>query len=299
MQTNQVRKAVIPAAGFGTRLFPATKVVKKELFPIIDRDGLAKPVIMAIVEEDVSAGIEEVGIVVQKCDRTVFEAFFQAPPPQELFNKLSPQNQEYSHYIQELGQRITILTQEEQEGFGHAVFCAREWVKDEPFLLMLGDHLYASDHQTSCARQVLDVYRQFSQSMIGLRVTPAEVIHHYGCASGTWQESDSILSITQIIEKPSLEYARQHLHMDGMNDDQFLSVFGMYILQPKIFDYLEGNINYNIRERGEFQLTSCLDRLRQEEGVIGYVVKGRCFDTGLPDVYRQTMLDFRHADYPS
>ena len=299
MQTNQVRKAVIPAAGFGTRLFPATKVVKKELFPIIDRDGLAKPVIMAIVEEAVSAGIEEVGIVVQKCDRTVFEAFFQAPPPQELFNKLSPQNQEYSHYIQELGQRITILTQEEQEGFGHAVFCAREWVKDEPFLLMLGDHLYASDHQTSCARQLLDVYKQVSQSVIGLRVTPAEVIHHYGCASGTWQESDSILSVTQIIEKPSLEYARQHLQMDGMNDDQFLSVFGMYILQPKIFDYLEGNINSNIRERGEFQLTSCLDRLRQEEGVIGYVVKGRCFDTGLPDVYRQTMLDFRHADYPS
>ena len=299
MQTNQVRKAVIPAAGFGTRLFPATKVVKKELFPIIDRDGRAKPVIMAIVEEAVRAGIEEVGIVVQKCDRTLFEAFFQAPPPAELFKKLSPQNQEYSHYIQELGQRITILTQEEPEGFGHAVFCAREWVKDEPFLLMLGDHLYASAHETSCANQLLNVYKQVSQSVIGLRVTPAEVIHHYGCASGTWQESDSILSITQIIEKPSLEYARKHLQMDGMNDDQFLSVFGMYILQSKIFDYLEGNINSNIRERGEFQLTSCLDRLRQEEGVMGYVVKGQCFDTGLPDVYRQTMFDFRHANYPN
>jgi UTP--glucose-1-phosphate uridylyltransferase len=299
MQTNQVRKAVIPAAGFGTRLFPATKVVKKELFPIIDRDGRAKPVIMPIVEEAVRAGIEEVGIVVQKCDRTLFEAFFQSPPPAELFNKLSPQNQEYSHYIQELGHRITILTQEKQEGFGHAVFCAREWVKDEPFLLMLGDHLYASEYETSCASQLLDVYKQVSQSVIGLRVTPAEVIHHYGCASGTWQESGSIFSITQIMEKPSLEYARKHFQMDGMNDDQFLSVFGMYILQPKIFDYLEGNINSNIRERGEFQLTSCLERLRQEEGVVGYVVKGRCFDTGLPDVYRQTMLDFRHADYPS
>lgn len=299
MQTHQVRKAVIPAAGFGTRLFPATKVVKKELFPIIDRDGRAKPVIMAIVEEAASAGIEEVGIVVQKCDRTLFESFFQAPPPAELFNKLSPQNQEYSHYIQELGQRITILMQEEQEGFGHAVFCAREWIKDEPFLLMLGDHLYASDDETSCARQLLDVYKQVSQSVIGLRVIPAEVVHHYGCASGTWEESGSILSITQIIEKPSLEYAQKHLQMDGMNDDQFLSVFGMYILQPKIFDYLEGNINSNIREKGEFQLTSCLDRLRQGEGVMGYVVKGRCFDTGLPDVYRQTMWDFRHAHHPS
>lgn len=295
MQTNNVRKAVIPAAGFGTRLFPATKVAKKELFPIIDKDGRAKPVIMAIVEEAISAGIEEVGIVVQKGDRILFENFFKAPPTEELFNKLSPQNQEYSKYIQELGRRITIVTQNEQEGFGHAVFCAREWVNDEAFLLMLGDHLYASDTETSCASQLLEVYKQVSQSVIGLRVTPAEVIHHYGCATGTWKESDSILSIAQIYEKPSLEYAQQHLHVDGMNDDQFLSVFGMYVLQPKIFDYLEDNISHNIRDRGEFQLTSCLDRLRQEEGITGYVVKGQCFDTGLPDVYRQTMFDFRHA----
>lgn len=298
MPTNNVRKAVIPAAGFGTRLFPATKAVKKEFFPIIDRDGRAKPVIMVIIEEAISAGIEEIGIVVQKSDRVLFEDFFKVPPPQKLFNKLSPQNQEYSQYIQELGQRITILTQDEQEGFGHAVFCAKEWVNNQPFLLMLGDHLYASENEKSCARQLLEVYQQVSQSVIGLRVTPAEVIHHYGCATGTWQQSDSILTMTQIYEKPSLEYAKQHLHINGMNDDDFLSIFGMYILQPKILDYLEYNISHNIRERGEFQLTSCLDRLRQEEGITGYVVKGQCFDTGLPDVYRQTMFDFRHAGYP-
>lgn len=295
MPTNYVRKAVIPAAGFGTRLFPATKVVKKEFFPIIDKDGRAKPVIMAIVEEAISAGIEEVGIVVQNCDVPLFADFFQSPPSQELLNKLSPQNQEYSLYIQELGSKITILMQDEQEGFGHAVFCAKNWVNDEPFLLMLGDHLYASDTETSCASQLLDVYNQVSQSVIGLRVTAAEVIHHYGCAAGTWKESNSLLSMTQIYEKPSLDYARQHLHVDAMNDDQFLSIFGMYILQPRIFDYLEDNIFNNIRERGEFQLTSCLEQLRQEEGITGYVVKGRCFDTGLPDVYRQTMFDFRHA----
>ena len=290
-----VRKAVIPAAGFGTRLFPSTKAVKKEFFPIIDQDGRAKPVIMAIVEEAITAGIEEVGIVVQKGDRALFEDFFKAPPTKELFNKLSPQNQDYSQYLQDIGQRITILTQDEQEGFGHAVFCAKEWVKDEPFLLLLGDHLYASDNETSCATQLLDVYEQVAQSVIGLRVTPAEVIHHYGCVTGVWQESDSILSATQIYEKPNIEYARQHLHVEGMADDQFLSIFGMYVLKPKIFDYLEEHISHNIRERGEFQLTSCLDKLRQEEGITGYVVKGQCFDTGLPDVYRQTMIDFRNA----
>ena len=291
----KVRKALIPAAGFGTRLFPATKVVKKELFPIIDRDGRAKPIILAIVEEAISAGIEEVGIVVQKSDRQVFEDFFKAPPKEELFNKLSLENQEYSRYLQDLGSKITILTQDEQEGFGHAVFCANQWVNDEPFLLLLGDHLYTSDTEISCAGQLLEIYEQVNRSVLGLRVTPAEVIHHYGCATGVWQEPDSMLSITQIYEKPNLEYARSHLHVDGMKDDDFLSIFGMYLLQPKIFDYLEESISHNLRERGEFQLTSCLEKLRQEDGITGYVVKGRCFDTGLPDVYWQTMVDFRNA----
>ncbi|NEO10130.1 sugar phosphate nucleotidyltransferase, partial [Moorena sp. SIO3I8] len=216
MQTNNVRKAVIPAAGFGTRLFPATKVVKKELFPIIDRDGRAKPVIMAIVEEAVSAGIEEVGIVVQKSDRKHFEDLFKSPPKPELFDKLSPENQAYSQYLQDLGQRITFLIQEEQEGYGHAVFCAKEWVNDQPFLLLLGDHVYASDHETSCASQVLNVYNQVDHSVVALTVMPGEIIHKAGCVTGIWEESESQLRVTELYEKPTLEYARAHLHMEGM-----------------------------------------------------------------------------------
>jgi len=295
MQKDKIRKAVIPAAGFGTRLFPATKVVKKELFPIIDRDGRAKPVIQVIVEEATNAGIEEVGIVVQAGDRSLFENFFKSPIKNELFNKLSPQNQEYSQYLQDLGNRITILTQEEQEGYGHAVFCAKEWVKDEPFLLMLGDHIYSSDTEKSCAGQVLDIYEKVNQNVIGLTTMPAEIIHKAGCVTGGWQDSNSMLTVTQVCEKPGIEYARKHLRVEGMAEDQFLCIFGLYVLTPKIFDYLEEHISNNIRERGEFQLTSCLDRLRQEEGMTGYVVKGQCFDTGLPDTYRQTMIDFRNS----
>ena len=295
MQINKVRKAVIPAAGFGTRLFPATKVIKKELFPIIDRDGRAKPVILAIVEEAISAGIEEIGIVVQTGDRKVFEDLFKASPSAELFNKLSPQNQEYSQYIQDLGSRITFLTQDEQEGYGHAVFWTKEWVNDEPFLLMLGDHVYLSDTENTCASQVVEAYAQIQKSVIGLTVMPAEIIQKAGCITGVWQEPSSILSITQLYEKPDIDYARKHLRVVGMADDEFLAVFGLYVLTPKIFDYLEEHISNNIRERGEFQLTSCLDQLRQEEGMIGYLVKGRCFDTGLPDAYWQTMIDFRNT----
>jgi UTP--glucose-1-phosphate uridylyltransferase len=291
----KVGKAVIPAAGFGTRLFPATKAIKKEFFPIIDRDGKAKPVILMIVEEAVSAGIEEIGIVVQKCDRNLFEDFFKAAPTKELFNKLSPQNQEYSQYLQDLGQRITILTQDEQEGYGHAVFCAKEWVNNQPFLLLLGDHIYASDQETSCTRQVLDVYHQVDQSVVGLSVMPAAILHKVGCVTGFWQESDSILSVTEIYEKPDIDYARSHLHVEGMADDLFLGLFGIYVLESKIFDLLEQNINQNIRERGEFQLTSCLDQLRQADGITGYLVKGEYFDIGMPELYRQTIIDFYNA----
>lgn len=292
----KIRKAVIPAGGFGTRLFPATKAVKKELFPIIDKDGRAKPVIMAIVEEAISGGIEEVGIVVQPSDRALFEDFFKAPLPPELYKKLSPQNQEYSQYLQDLGSRITILNQDKPEGYGYAVFCAKEWVKDEPFLLMLGDHVYSSDTGTSCAGQILDIYEQVNQSVVSLTTLPAESLYKSGCVTGNWQELNSILSVTQLSEKPTIEYALQHLRVEGMAEDQFLCIFGLYVLTPKIFDFLEENINNNNRdEKGEFQLTSCLDKLCKQEGMTGYVVKGKCYDTGLPDPYRQTMIDFRNV----
>ncbi len=291
----RVRKAVIPAAGFGTRLFPASKAIKKELFPIIDREGRAKPAIMAIVEEAISAGIEEVCLIVQSGDRQLFEEFFCSPPQVENFNKLSKADQEYCQYLLELGHRITLVTQDIQEGFGHAVFCTREWVNDEPFLLMLGDHLYASDNETPCARQLLDVYDRVGQSVVGLKVTPAEELHQFGCVTGIWQEPGALLSVTEFYEKPDIAYARAHLHADGMEADVFLTVFGQYVLAPNIFNFLEEHITHNIRERGEFQLTSCLDKLRQEEGFSGYVVRGRRFDIGVPEAYRQTVIDFRNA----
>jgi UTP-glucose-1-phosphate uridylyltransferase/galactokinase len=291
----RVRKALIPAAGFGTRLFPATKAMKKEMFPVIDRDGRAKPVILAIVEEAVNAGIEEVGIIVQSRDRALFEEFFASPPPYENFNKLSKESREYNDYLMEVGRRVKFIHQDLQEGFGHAVFAAREWIGNEPFLLLLGDHLYASNTERSCARQLLDVYEKAGKSVVGLKLTPGEEVRHFGCVTGVWQTDRTELAITEFSEKPDLEYARKHLRVEGFDEDQFLTVFGQYVLAPEIFNYLEENIRNNVRERGEFQLTSCLDRLRRESGFLGYVVQGRRFDVGLPDAYRQTLIDFRNA----
>lgn len=288
----KIRKVVIPAAGFGTRLFPASKAIKKELFPIVDRDGRAKPVIQIIVEEAISAGIEEIGIVIQKPDRRLFEEFFCVPPPVENLNKLSKKDQDYNNYLLELGHKITFLIQESQEGFGHAVYCAREWVGGEPFLLLLGDHIYASDGEMTCAQQLVNVYTKLNQSTVGLKITPIEEIGKFGCVTGTWEEAGELLTITEFAEKPDVNYALNHLQTPEMDENQFLTLFGQYLLSPKIFEYLEEHIHSNFRERGEFQLTSCLERLRREEGVMGYIVKGRRFDIGIPEAYRKTVSEF-------
>jgi UTP-glucose-1-phosphate uridylyltransferase/mevalonate kinase len=285
----RVRKAVIPAAGFGTRLFPASKVMKKELFPIIGKDGRAKPVIMAAVEEAVESGVENVCIIVQNDELHIFEEFFYTPPRIENYNKLTKENQRYSDYVLDLGSHVSFVTQEVQEGFGHAVYCARKWVEDEPFMLLLGDHLWVSESDRSCAAQLLEIYEKTGHNVVGVIVTPEEEIHNFGCVSGVWEEEGSILTVTEVFEKPQTEYAREHLHINGMEESLYLTLSGQYILSPKLFKYIEENIRHNVRERGEYQLTSCLDRVRQEEELTGYVIKGKRFDIGMPEGYLKTL----------
>lgn len=291
----KVRKALIPAAGFGTRLFPASKATKKELFPIIDRDGIAKPAILLIVEEALQAGIEEIIIIVQRDDLDDFRSFFNTQISIENYNKLPAHFQEYSRRILEIGQRVKYIIQQNQEGFGHAVYTAREAIGSEPFLLMLGDHIYRANGEISCAQQLVEAFQLHGKSVVGLRTTPEEKIANFGTVAGEWMEGSRLLNITEFAEKPNLEYARSNLRISGLPIDQYLTVFGQYILKPEIFDFLEINIKNNVRERGEFQLTSTLDQLRQTDGFLGLVMDGRRFDIGLPDYYLETLNDFRKS----
>jgi UTP-glucose-1-phosphate uridylyltransferase len=289
----KIRKAVIPAAGFGTRLFPATKATKKELFPIVDRDGIAKPAILVIVEEALDAGIEEVIIVVQKNDLDDFRFLFNEQISIENYNKLPPQSQEYSRRLLEMGRHVTFVIQTAQEGFGHAVYCAREAVGDEPFLLMLGDHIYRSGSETTCAGQLLEAYQRHGQSLVGMRRTPEDQIGSFGTVTGVWLEGESLLSISAFAEKPTPDYARTNLRVPGFPEGEYLTLFGQYIVKPKLFDFLKEHIENNVREHGEFQLTSTLDRLRQEDGFMGLVMDGKRFDIGRPEEYLETLMAFR------
>jgi UTP--glucose-1-phosphate uridylyltransferase len=291
----KVRKAVIPAAGFGTRLFPASKATKKELFPIVDRDGIAKPVILLLVEEALSAGIEEVVIIVQENDLNDFRSFFEVQVTIENYNKLPRHFQDYAQRILEIGRRVSFVTQGAQEGFGHAVYCARDAIGNEPFLLMLGDHLYRSNTDLSCAQQLIAAFDRHGMSTLGLRLTPENQLENFGTATGVWLESNRLLSVSEFAEKPTVDYARNNLRVPGLPENAYLTVFGQYIIKPMLFDYLEEHIRNNVRERGEFQLTSALDRLRKEDGFLGLIIEGQRYDIGLPEYYLETVNAFSKA----
>ena len=128
--------------------------------------------------------------------------------------------------------------------------------------------------------------------MLGLRRTPEEKIANFGTATGVWVDDGRLLSVTEFAEKPTVDYARSNLRIPGFPEDEYLTVFGQYIIRPQIFDYLEEHITNNVRERGEFQLTSALDRLRQEDGFMGLLLEGQRYDIGLPGFYLETLQAF-------
>lgn len=288
---HRIRKAVIPAAGFGTRMFPASKAVKKELAPIVDADGLAKPVIQVVVEEAVRAGIEEIALVIQPDDRPLFEAFFRSPLSPQHYNGLPKALQEHARYLRTLGRRLTFVFQDQQEGFGDAVLRARQWVGEEPFLLMLGDHVFRSETEESCAAQVVSAYEEVCGSVLGLCETAEDEVSNYGVACGVWEGDGSRLAVTEVVEKPSPEYARAKLRVAGV-EEGFLTFFGLYALEPGVFDHLQRLRDGNLRTGGEFQLTDALETLRREEGCWGVVVSGRRYDTGRPEAYVRALMAF-------
>ena len=231
----------------------------------------------------------------QEHDLDAFQSLFNQQITIQNYNKLPRHFQEYAKNILEMGRRVTFVIQEMQEGFGHAVYCARDAIGHEPFLLMLGDHLYRSNGEISCAEQLTKAYQQHATSVLGLRQTPEGQIANFGTVTGIWLEENHLLNVTEFVEKPTVDYARNNLQVHGIPDDTYLTVFGQYIIRPKLFDFLKEHISNNVRERGEFQLTSALDRLRQEDGFLGLMMDGHCYDLGLPESYLETLRAFRQG----
>jgi len=294
-RSKKIRKAVITAAGYGTRLFPMTSAVRKEFLPVVDRKGRMLPLILANVEEVAAAGIEEICIIIQEQDRRFFEDFFGQNLPPGLYEKLSAHARESLSAIKDLGKRIVFRSQDVQRGLGHAVYQVRDWVGAEPFMLVLGDHLFVPRGAVGCARQLVDRFEQLETALVALQPTPESEIGRFGTVGGSWVDGDEkrdLLEIAMFKEKPDKEFASEFLTVDGLPEKTFLTVFGLYILTSGLFAELARASQDSEADGHEVQLTDALEQLRHRERFLGLVIEGEKIDIGLPEGYITGLLKF-------
>jgi UTP--glucose-1-phosphate uridylyltransferase len=290
---NRIRKGVITAAGRGTRQYPASNTVQKELFPLVDVDGYAKPTVQILVEELLASGIEEVCIIANTANIEPMRRHFQGLPSAPSAGKewMTP----LSDALADMAGRLTFVVQETQDGYGHAVYQAREWVGDEPFVLTLGDHIYFSDTETRCARQVIDAYEIHDAPMTAVSHVPESELYRYGTLAGVpvppvSENQPPVYAISAIAEKPTLEYARAHLRTPGLPDGEYLCFFGIHAFTPAIFDCLGYLIDHDLRQRGEIQLTSAQELLFARERYLVCEVAGVRHDMGIPEGLIETQI---------
>ena len=286
-----IQKAIIPIAGYGTRLFPATKAVPKALFPIIAQDGISKPVIQLIIEEALSAGVEDVCLVAQPQQVDPIADCFSGSVADAILEK--PELAAQAERLTEIGQRLHFAIQEKPEGFGHAIYCAKDFAAGEPVMILLGDHLYISASETTCAKQLVDVYAEVGQSVTSLDLCHESELSLNGIVHGNpHPESERLYTLVQISEKPTVAFAQQHLRVEGVPAEQYLCNFGIDLLTPLLFDILDYNYRHRIVTHGEIQLRDAMSEMIKQEGMSGYRVAGQRYDTGNPRELLRTVNAF-------
>jgi len=276
----QIKKAVITAAARGTRLYPVGDTVQKAMLPLADKDGVHKPIIQIIAEEAFSSGIEEVCLICAPGDKERYIQAFQTLKTnleQAFGGAIWAQQQ--AEKITHLLARLTFIVQEETKGYGHAVWCAKPFVGQEPFLLLLGDHLYTSNVATSCASQLVALATEEDCAVSAVNATPEHLITHYGTVRGRQKGEAGVFEIEHIIEKPSLSEAELHLMTPGIRSGHYLCFFGMHVLTPAIFTILEKAIKDSKTGR-DIQLTAAQQVLVKQQKYLAKIIDGRRFNLG-------------------
>jgi UTP--glucose-1-phosphate uridylyltransferase len=266
----KVRKAIIPAAGLGTRFLPATKAMPKEMLPIVD-----KPTIQYIVEEAVASGIEDIIIVTGKGKRAIEDHFDNSfELEQNLFEKgkfeLLDEVQKPSKMVD-----IHYIRQKEAKGLGHAIWCARKFIGNEPFAVLLGDDIVQAEKP--CLKQMIEQYDRYTSSIIGVQTVLPDEVSRYGIVDGR-EIHNRLFSVNNLVEKPKKEDAPSNI-----------AIMGRYILSPKIFEILE---NQKPGAGGEIQLTDAIAELNQAEAVYAYDFEGVRYDVGEKIGFIKTQLEF-------
>lgn len=254
----KVRKAIIPAAGLGTRFLPATKAQPKEMLPIVD-----KPTIQYIIEEAVASGIEEILIITGRNKRAIEDHFDKSVELEmELKAKHKDDLLKEVEDISNLAQ-IYYIRQKEPKGLGHAIHCAKTFVGNEPFAVMLGDDVV--DNDVPCLKQMIDVFDEYNTTILGVQEVPMDDVSKYGIVKGMHIEK-GVYKVKDLVEKPDKEKAPSNI-----------AILGRYIITPKIFEILEHTAP---GKGGEIQLTDALKELVASEAMYAYTFKGKRYDVG-------------------
>ena len=296
----KIRKAIIPIAGFGTRMYPQTHFTKKAFLPIIDENEVVKPVLMCIIEELDAAGIEDIILIVGEDEVEDYKKLFEYETDEEFVKKLPKPVREYYQWIYSIGGKITYVVQKEKKGFGHAVYQAHELLKGEPALLMLGDFIYKSKIAFSCTTQTINAYNKAggNKSVVSIKSVPLEQVHNYGILSGQFHsDRPYLMDVHRMVEKPSADYAQETLGVrDADGQTQYYATFGQYILTDEVFQYLEQQIEKTelTESTAEIDLTSALQHLAQHRQLIAVDIAGESYDVGIPSLYYDTFTKYRN-----
>ena len=270
----KVRKAIIPAAGLGTRFLPATKAMPKEMLPIVD-----KPTIQYIVEEAVASGIEDIIIVTGKGKRAIEDHFDYAPElERNLLEKEKYDLLEKVNYSSNLVD-IHYIRQKEPKGLGHAVWCARNFIGNEPFAVLLGDDIVQSDKP--CLKQLIEQYEETRSSIIGVQQVPSNETHRYGVVDPD-RQFNRRYQVNNFVEKPKQGEAPSNL-----------AIMGRYILTPEIFMFLD---KQEKGAGGEIQLTDAIQQLNQIQRVFAYDFEGKRHDVGEKLGFVKTTIEMALQD---
>ncbi len=265
-----IKKAIIPAAGLGTRFLPATKAQPKEMLPIVD-----KPTIQYIVEEAVKAGIEQILIITGRNKRAIEDHFDKSI---ELENELESHNkQELLKIVRDVSNMIDIyyIRQKEPKGLGHAINCAKTFVGNEPFAVMLGDDVVDSD--VPCLKQLMDCYDQYKTTILGVQEVPHKEVSKYGIVNGIYIDNN-VYKLKDVVEKPAIDEAPSNI-----------AILGRYIITPEIFEVLENTLP---GKGGEIQLTDALKTLMNKESIYAYKFQGKRYDVGDKLGFLQATVEF-------
>ncbi len=266
----KVKKAIIPAAGLGTRFLPATKAQPKEMLPIVD-----KPTIQYIIEEAVASGIEEILIITGR-NKKCIEDHFDKSVELEIELEKSGKD-ELLELVRDISDMVDIhyIRQKEPRGLGHAIHCAKTFVGNEPFAVLLGDDVV--DSEKPCLKQLMDCFDEYKTSILGVQTVPEEDVSKYGIVDGIHIE-DRVYKVKDLVEKPKREEAPTNV-----------AILGRYIITPQIFEILE---NTAPGKGNEIQLTDALKTLISQEAMYAYDFEGRRYDVGDKFGFLQATIEF-------